>query len=765
MKHYSQIKKQNAALPLVLLLASLLAVLAFAPCGVQRAWADEDDAAKPSANATLASGAIAAGSSASVPENHMSFTFVNPLYEGVFDESDIAQQPKLRAQADGTVYESIDDAAAYFREQMKNRVGSFKVSVRVSEDADIDDVLDDIFNAATAHTGKPDEGDYLRFQFTGYSVDISTYDYKTYVLNYSMTYLSTLEQEKAVDDAVKTVLERLDIEQLTDYDKAVAIYDYLRDSVTYDDTLTRYTAYHALVDHTAVCQGYAVALYRLLLTVGVDCRIVSGYAGGQNHAWNIIKLGHLYYDVDATWDSNMHTHWYFLKGDPWFSGEHEKDMEYLTEEFASHYPISPVDYDPGSSDGYYRIDNVTFADPVFESYVAATFDGNQDGWLSPTERANVKAVSISDSPIVSVEGIELFDGLESMSVTGTQVETLDLSTFQSLKSASLSGNERLAEISLPQNVTTIGQAGVNVAGCTKLETLKFRGAAPQAFDDECFAGIEQLTVYYPADDETWTDDLLQTYGSHVTWVAGSEENPGRTVTVGHVWLEGEGAYTVDIKPTCISEGSESIHCKVCGEIQEGSSRPIAKLESGWISENGKWYYYENGSMVMGRWAKDSKGWVYLGADGAMATDKWVKDSKGWCYVGSNGYMVADKWIKDSKGWCYLDSNGHAVTSAWKKISGKWYHFDSACHMEASKWVKDSKGWCYLGSNGAMVTNGWAKDSKGWCYLNASGYAVTNAWKQIKDTWYYFDANGHMVTGTQTINGKTYRFASNGAWLG
>ena len=37
--------------------------------------------------------------------------------------------------------------------------------------------------------------------------------------------------------------------------------------------------------------------------------------------------------------------------------------------------------------------------------------------------------------------------------------------------------------------------------------------------------------------------------------------------------------------------------------------------------------------------------------------------------------------------------------------------------------------------------------------------------KISNKWYYFDAGGHMVTGTQTIGGKTYKFADNGAWLG
>lgn len=63
-----------------------------------------------------------------------------------------------------------------------------------------------------------------------------------------------------------------------DYENTKAIYDYLCQNITYgndnlnDDTyLLKYTAYAALINKTAVCQGYAVLLYRLLLEEGIPC--------------------------------------------------------------------------------------------------------------------------------------------------------------------------------------------------------------------------------------------------------------------------------------------------------------------------------------------------------------------------------------------------------------------------------------------------------------------------------------------------------------
>ena len=211
-----------------------------------------------------------------------------------------------------------------------------------------------------------------------------------------------------------------------------------------------------------------------------------------------------------------------------------------------------------------------------------------------------------------------------------------------------------------------------------------------------------------------------------------------------------------------------------------------KVKNGWQLEGNKWAYYNSGIKATNTWKTDSAGWCYLGEDGYCVTNAWKADSKGWCYldangrmvynnwvydggkwyfIDSNGYMVSNTWKKDSKGWCYLGSSGAMLTNSWVKDSVGWCYVGANGYCVTNKWVKDSKGWCYLDSNGRMVYNKWVRDSKGWCYVGSSGYMVTNQWVKDGGKWYYLDANGYMVTGTKVINGKTYKFNSNGVWIG
>ncbi len=88
-------------------------------------------------------------------------------------------------------------------------------------------------------------------------------------------------------------------------------------------------------------------LYRLMLELGIDCRVITGIGNGGAHAWNIVELGGLYYNADATWDSSYYTGigtmpWRLRANDTF--GNHTRDEEFDTDAFNTEYPMSETDY-------------------------------------------------------------------------------------------------------------------------------------------------------------------------------------------------------------------------------------------------------------------------------------------------------------------------------------------------------------------------------------------------------------------------------------
>ena len=287
----------------------------------------------------------------------LSVTYVNPLYAGEITQEEVRaleHQPPAESSS-GTRHSTIADAAEDMRAQMKQRKSPIVLTLSTTQ-AVTENTLKQIANEALAHTGVPTEGDYLAYQYaswnatTSSSYDMMGYAYK---ITYYVTYYTTAAQEAQVDTRVKSALSSLNLTGLSRSQKIQKIYDYICNSVNYDYNLSSnlcYTAYGALYNGKAVCQGYAVLLYRMLLASGIDNRIISGISTANGspvaHAWNIIQIGNYYYNADVTWDDALNTRAYYLRCNANFAA-HYRDSEYSTSAFNSEYPMSPKDYTGG----------------------------------------------------------------------------------------------------------------------------------------------------------------------------------------------------------------------------------------------------------------------------------------------------------------------------------------------------------------------------------------------------------------------------------
>ena len=224
--------------------------------------------------------------------------------------------------------------------------------------SDIYPMTDELVMFAMSETDDPCEGDYLYQQYGGYRIEYSFEKNNgkySYTIDIIPEYYTTPAQEKTVDERISGILSELGLSGKSEYERVSAVYNYVFENVKYDKVHKknphyhlRSTAYGALVNGCACCQGYSVLMYRLLREAGINVRVVTGNAvsGGASeyHAWNIAEIDGVYYNIDVTWDALNGKHEYFLKSEDSFSETHVRDEMYSTPEFYEKYPMSENDY-------------------------------------------------------------------------------------------------------------------------------------------------------------------------------------------------------------------------------------------------------------------------------------------------------------------------------------------------------------------------------------------------------------------------------------
>ena len=174
---------------------------------------------------------------------------------------------------------------------------------------------------------------------------------------FTPTYFETADETEYVNTHTKEILAELGTSQMSDYSKVKAVHDYVCALITYtNDVDNASSVYGAYVRGKGLCNSYALCMYKLLLEAGVPCHWIGGSAGtgrdSAGHAWNIVKLGDQWYNLDATWDDEDNdkiSYDYFLKGTADFdeadtSQVHTMDNEYYESSYLTDFPIAETSY-------------------------------------------------------------------------------------------------------------------------------------------------------------------------------------------------------------------------------------------------------------------------------------------------------------------------------------------------------------------------------------------------------------------------------------
>ena len=105
--------------------------------------------------------------------------------------------------------------------------------------------------------------------------------------------------------AAEEMLEGIKDSNLTDLEKALLIHDRIAKSAEYVNTGAddEHNICGVLLDKKTVCEGYTQAYCYLLLKVGISSRL--SHSSQMGHAWNLVTLNGVKYNVDITWDDPL----------------------------------------------------------------------------------------------------------------------------------------------------------------------------------------------------------------------------------------------------------------------------------------------------------------------------------------------------------------------------------------------------------------------------------------------------------------------------
>ena len=116
----------------------------------------------------------------------------------------------------------------------------------------------------------------------------------------------------------------------------------------------------------------------------------------------------------------------------------------------------------------------------------------------------------------------------------------------------------VTNLTIPSSITYIGEAFNG-----SFENITFTGDAPD-FNTYAFE-YRTIVAYYPAGNETWTEDVLQNYGGTVTWIA--QQNNCEHIEV----------IDMAVAATCTDAGkTEGKHCSVCNTVIVAQQTVAAK---------------------------------------------------------------------------------------------------------------------------------------------------------------------------------------------
>ena len=259
--------------------------------------------------------------------------------------------------------------------------------------------------------------------------------------------------------------------------------------------------------------------------------------------------------------------------------------------------------------------------------------------------------------------------------------------------------ESLFEYTTPQ--VSVSGTGINEAGAGY--TLTTTVGAPTTINVSAqggtLGGRELRVVQVSADG---TDTVLQDWAS----MQGSSDQSASTASYTWTPTSAEASLRFDVR--------QDPHAVTSTTVKASSDTTPAQGQWVW-GARGWWYRYADGTYPSNT-AKTIGGKVYrFDADGYMRTG-WVFEQGLWYYHAVSGAQ-ATGWVLDGISWYYMDLSTGAMATGWVTVGSHSYYLDPQTGTMKTGWLKDGDSWYYLKPGSGQMATGrvWI----GWRYYRFS----------------------------------------------
>ncbi len=231
----------------------------------------------------------------------------------------------------GYIWDSIDEDTRYNLGEVMNAIRNVRIYCPLTvgfPKEETQNFLELISNCSTFYTYSSGT---FRFHYD------ESGRVKGLTIGYSVNYEDeAVSRSNTLNNAIEEIISQMP-KDAGEFDKIRYLHDNIVLNCEYsEDGISPFTAFGAIVEHKAACQGYADGLTLLLSRAGFEVMFATGRGEDIKHKWCYVRLSDgNWYAIDPTWDdlqgegfgSDYIGYNYFLVSDEWLLKDHPAKNE------------------------------------------------------------------------------------------------------------------------------------------------------------------------------------------------------------------------------------------------------------------------------------------------------------------------------------------------------------------------------------------------------------------------------------------------------